>query len=125
MKDILPLADWLPEAGTPLMIAGPCSAESEQQVLKTAHMLKQFNAVHLFRAGIWKPRTRPNSFEGVGEKGLPWLQKVKAETGLKVTTEVANARHVEQALAHDIDVLWIGARTRRQPLFCTRNRRCP
>lgn len=115
MKDIRPLTDWLPEAGKPLMIAGPCSAENEQQVLKTARMLKQFNAVNLFRAGIWKPRTRPNTFEGVGTTGLPWMQKVKAETGLKVTTEVANAKHVEQALEHGIDVLWIGARTSANP----------
>lgn len=115
MKDIRPLEDWLELNNAPVVIAGPCSAETEQQVLKTAHMLSQLGHVHLFRAGIWKPRTRPNSFEGVGEKGLPWLQKAKAETGLKTTTEVANARHVEAALAHDIDVLWIGARTTANP----------
>jgi len=115
MQQILSLQDWLPELQGPLMIAGPCSAESEQQVLKAAHWLKQVSPVHLFRAGIWKPRTRPNQFEGVGEKGLPWLQKVKQETGLKTATEVANARHVEAALAHGIDVLWIGARTSANP----------
>lgn len=98
----------------PFLIAGPCSAETEAQVLATAEGLKG-QGINLFRAGIWKPRTRPDSFEGVGEQGLPWLQKVKAQTGLKVTTEVANAKHVEAALKHDVDVLWIGARTTVNP----------
>lgn len=104
----------LPENPHHLIVAGPCSAETEEQVLETAKGLAG-GTVHLFRAGIWKPRTRPDSFEGVGDKGLPWLQKVKRETGLKVTTEVANAQHVEKALKHDIDVLWIGARTTVSP----------
>lgn len=98
----------------PILIAGPCSAETEEQVLATAHALAG-QGIHLYRAGIWKPRTRPDSFEGVGEKGLPWLRRVKEEAGLKVTTEVANADHVEKALAFGIDVLWIGARTTANP----------
>lgn len=98
----------------PLVIAGPCSAETEEQVLKIARELKDSD-VSIFRAGIWKPRTRPGGFEGVGEIGLKWLQKAKAETGLLMATEVANATHVKLALEHDIDVLWIGARTTVNP----------
>lgn len=98
----------------PLVIAGPCSAETEEQVLKIAHELKGSDAT-IFRAGIWKPRTRPGGFEGVGAIGLKWLQKAKAETGLLMAVEVANAAHVKLALAHDIDVLWIGARTTVNP----------
>jgi chorismate mutase len=104
----------LAERGRPLVIAGPCSAESEQQVMQTAEALKLLG-VHLFRAGIWKPRSRPNSFEGVGLQGLAWLGRVKRELGMRVTTEVATARHVEQALKQEIDVLWIGARTTVNP----------
>ena len=98
----------------PLVIAGPCSAETEDQVLKIAHELKNSD-VSIFRAGIWKPRTRPGGFEGVGAIGLKWLQKAKAETGLLMATEVANATHVKLALEHGIDVLWIGARTTVNP----------
>ncbi|NLP58844.1 bifunctional 3-deoxy-7-phosphoheptulonate synthase/chorismate mutase type II [Lutibacter sp. B1] len=98
----------------PIVIAGPCSAETEEQVLKTAHLLKDTDT-NVFRAGIWKPRTRPGGFEGVGEKGLPWLQKVKQETGMLITTEVGNTDHVEKALKHGIDILWIGARTTVNP----------
>jgi chorismate mutase len=98
----------------PLVIAGPCSAETEEQVLKIAHEFKNSD-VSIFRAGIWKPRTRPGGFEGVGAIGLKWLQKAKAETGLLMATEVANATHVKLALEHDIDVLWIGARTTVNP----------
>lgn len=98
----------------PLLIAGPCSAETEDQVLKIAHELKE-SKVSIFRAGIWKPRTRPGGFEGVGEIGLKWLQKAKAQTGLLMAIEVANAAHVKLALEHDIDVLWIGARTTVNP----------
>jgi chorismate mutase len=107
---------WLDtmELSHPLVIAGPCSAETEEQVLKTAHRLKDTDT-NVFRAGIWKPRTRPGGFEGVGEIGLPWMQKVKEETGMLVTTEVGNAEHVEKALAHNIDILWIGARTTVNP----------
>lgn len=98
----------------PFLIAGPCSAETEAQVLQTAHLLKNTKA-QVLRAGIWKPRTRPGNFEGVGKKGLKWLQKAKAETGLLTATEVANPQHVELALKHDIDILWIGARTTVSP----------
>jgi chorismate mutase len=104
----------IPENPHHLIVAGPCSAETEEQVLETARGLAG-GQVHLFRAGIWKPRTRPNSFEGVGDVGLKWLQTVQQETGLKVTTEVANATHVELALKHGIDVLWVGARTTVSP----------
>ena len=98
----------------PFIIAGPCSAETEEQVIETAQKLDKMN-VSIFRAGIWKPRTRPSGFEGIGEKGLPWLQRVKEETNMEVATEVANARHVNLALKYDIDVLWIGARTAANP----------
>ena len=98
----------------PVIIAGPCSAESEKQVLETAHQLKKHKNL-IFRAGIWKPRTRPNSFEGVGEKGLKLLQLAKKETGFKTTTEVAKAAHVSLAIKHKVDILWIGARTTGNP----------
>ena len=100
----------------PLVIAGPCSAETEAQVLGIAHQLKDTD-VNYYRAGIWKPRTRPGMFEGVGALGLKWLQKVKEETGLKTATEVANRAHVELALEHDIDLLWIGARSTVSPFI--------
>ena len=100
----------------PLVIAGPCSAETEQQVLEIAHQLKDTDA-NVLRAGIWKPRTRPGNFEGVGALGLKWLQKAKQETGMKITTEVANPTHVELALKHDVDILWIGARTTVSPFM--------
>ncbi len=99
---------------SPLVIAGPCSAETEAQVLETATRLKH-TKTRVMRAGIWKPRTRPGNFEGVGALGLKWLQKAKAQTGLLMATEVANPIHVELALKHDIDVLWIGARTTVSP----------
>jgi chorismate mutase len=98
----------------PILIAGPCSAETEEQVLAAAHGLKD-KGIHLFRAGIWKPRTRPGAFEGVGAQGLPWLKRVQAETGLRVTTEVANAQHVQECLEMGVDVCWIGARTTVNP----------
>lgn len=100
--------------GQPAVIAGPCSAESEQQVLSCARALSA-QGVRLFRAGVWKPRTRPGNFEGAGEPALEWLRKVKAETGMAVVTEVAHARHVEAALKAGIDILWIGARTTTSP----------
>ena len=107
---------WLDDMNLlhPIVIAGPCSAETEDQVMKTAHLLKNTDA-NVYRAGIWKPRTRPGGFEGVGEIGLPWLKRVKAETGMLVTTEVGNANHVELALKNGIDILWIGARTTVNP----------
>ena len=98
----------------PILIAGPCSAESEAQMLKTAEQLDQ-RTVNVFRAGIWKPRTRPGSFEGVGAKGLKWLAKVKEETGLYTATEIANREHAEKALDYGVDILWIGARTTVNP----------
>lgn len=106
-----PLESWLPVTHEPLVIAGPCSAESERQVMETAIALNRIPEVRIFRAGIWKPRTRPGAFEGVGTAGLKWMQRVKDETGLLTTVEVANPRHVEEALDHGIDILWIGART--------------
>jgi chorismate mutase len=98
----------------PLVIAGPCSAESEEQVLEIAHELKNTDAT-VFRAGVWKPRTRPGSFEGNGAIALPWLKKVKEQTGLLTAIEIANAQHAKLALEFDIDVLWIGARTTVNP----------
>lgn len=99
----------------PLIISGPCSAETEEQVLETARRLAATGLVDMFRAGIWKPRTKPGMFEGVGVKGLPWLQQVSADTGLPVTVEVATAKQVEEALRHEMNVLWIGARTTVNP----------
>ena len=118
MKNTKELKTWLDDLGLdhPLVIAGPCSAETEEQVLKIAHELKDSD-VSYFRAGIWKPRTRPGNFEGVGALGLKWLQKVKAETGMKTATEVANVAHVKLALEHDIDMLWIGARSTVSPFI--------
>ncbi|MGP1500701.1 chorismate mutase [Bergeyella cardium] len=108
--------NWIHEYSEPLIIAGPCSAESEAQVLETARRIKETGAsVPVFRAGIWKPRTKPNGFEGVGAIGLGWLKKVKEEFGFKTATEVANAHHIEAALEADIDILWIGARSTVNP----------
>lgn len=98
----------------PFVIAGPCSAETEEQVMTTARLLAQ-KGCHNFRAGVWKPRTKPGGFEGNGEKALPWLKEVKEETGMLVTTEVATPEHVELALKYGIDILWIGARTSANP----------
>ena len=99
----------------PFIISGPCSAESKEQVLETARELSALGKVHLFRAGVWKPRTRPHSFEGKGNEALQWLSEVKVKTGLPVSTEVANALHVESSLKAELDVLWIGARTTVSP----------
>lgn len=99
----------------PLIIAGPCSAETEEQVLQTALQLKATGKVHALRAGIWKPRTRPGNFEGVGTEGLPWLQKAKTVTGLPFGVEVATSRQLEDALRHEADFVWIGARTTANP----------
>ena len=99
----------------PLIISGPCSAETEEQVIETAVRLQKTGKVDMLRAGIWKPRTRPGSFEGVGTKGLPWMQKAKQITGMPVTIEVATGKQVEDALHFDVDVLWIGARTTVNP----------
>mgnify|MGYP000120515184 FL=1 len=99
----------------PLIISGPCSAETEEQVIETAERLAKTGKVDMLRAGIWKPRTKPGMFEGIGAKGLPWLQKAKKLTGLPTTVEVATGKQVEDALTFDVDVLWIGARTTVNP----------
>ncbi len=118
MENSKEMRTWLDDMKLdhPLVIAGPCSAETEEQVLRIAHELKDTD-VNYFRAGIWKPRTRPGNFEGVGALGLKWLQKVKEETGLKTCTEVANAAHVKLALEYDVDLLWIGARSTVSPFI--------
>lgn len=118
MENKKEMKNWLDDfkLNHPLVIAGPCSAETEDQVLKIAHELKNSD-VSIFRAGIWKPRTRPGMFEGVGAIGLKWLQKVKEETGLLIATEVANSNHVKLALDHDVDILWIGARSTVSPFI--------
>jgi chorismate mutase len=113
--NIQPLNTWITKDNEPLLIAGPCGAETEEQVLQTAELLSQNKNIKLFRAGIWKPRTRPNAFEGVGEKGLAWLTQVQKQYNLKTAVEVANAQHTELALKHGVDVLWIGARTTVNP----------
>ena len=109
--NIVPISNWLPKVDKPYLISGPCSAESESQMLQIAKQISEYFPNNIFRAGIWKPRTRPNSFEGVGDVGLKWMQSVKEETGMLTATEVANAFHVEKCLKHNIDILWIGART--------------
>ncbi len=100
---------------SPIIMSGPCSAETEEQMLATAIALKKTNKVHVLRAGIWKPRTKPGNFEGIGVAALKWLAQAKKETGLKTAVEVANTKHVVQALDHGVDVLWLGARTTVNP----------
>lgn len=114
--DIQSYPEWnlFTQSQRPLVIAGPCSAESEEQLFNTATLLKHYE-IEVLRAGIWKPRTRPNCFEGVGVKGLPWLQHIQKTLGMKISTEVANAHHVEAALKYGIDMLWIGARSTANP----------
>ena len=114
MNDLKPIKFCGVDSKRPVVIAGPCSAETEEQVMETAKDLAK-NGVRIFRAGIWKPRTKPGGFEGVGSVGLTWLQEVKKETGMLVATEVANKQHVEEALNAGVDVLWIGARTSDNP----------
>lgn len=118
MKNQPALRNWLNALNLdhPLVVAGPCSAETEEQVLKIAHQLKETDTT-ILRAGIWKPRTRPGNFEGVGAIGLEWLKRAKEETGMMVSTEVANPHHVELALKNDIDMLWIGARSTVSPFI--------
>ncbi|MBQ2222244.1 MAG: bifunctional 3-deoxy-7-phosphoheptulonate synthase/chorismate mutase type II, partial [Bacteroidales bacterium] len=115
--ELVPVADWgfftLPR---PMVIAGPCSAETEEQVMTTATGLAR-EGIHVFRAGIWKPRTHPGSFEGVGSEGLRWMKRVQKELGLKVGTEVASAKHVYECLKYGLDYLWIGARTTANPFL--------
>lgn len=115
MSKIKTLKNWTELSGKkPILISGPCSAETESQVLNTAIQLAN-NGVKIFRAGIWKPRTRPGGFEGVGSEGLKWLQNVRSVTGMMVATEVANIKHVYEALRTGIDMLWVGARTSANP----------
>ena len=118
MENKKEMRQWLVDFGLnhPLVIGGPCSAETEEQVLKIAHELKESD-VTVYRAGIWKPRTKPGMFEGVGAIGLKWLKKVKDETGLLTATEVANKNHVDLAIENDVDILWIGARTTVNPFY--------
>ena len=117
MLDLVPLYEWgMFTEPRPSVVAGPCSAETEEQVLETAKGLKELG-INVFRAGIWKPRTHPGCFEGVGIPGLKWLQKVQKEYGLKVAVEVANEKHVYECLKHGVDVVWIGARTTANPFL--------
>ena len=109
------LNTYLTNGTEPLIIAGPCGAESREQILKIAESLSEIKQIKVMRAGIWKPRTRPNSFEGVGEEGLKWLSEAKQKYNLLTTVEVANAQHVELALKYEVDILWIGARTTVNP----------
>lgn len=113
MTDLMPICP-VGVDDKPMIIAGPCSAETEEQVMCTAKNLVQ-NGIKMFRAGIWKPRTKPGGFEGVGIKGLSWMKRVKEETGMYICTEVATKTHVEAAIEANIDVLWIGARTSANP----------
>lgn len=112
--DIESIHTWL-HNGKPVIISGPCSAETEEQMVATAKQVAATGKVHAIRAGIWKPRTRPGQYEGAGEEGLKWLIAAKKETGLPVTTEVANAAHVEACLKAGVDILWVGARTTVNP----------
>ncbi len=109
--DILPISGWLKSSALPLLISGPCSAESEEQVMKTAALLAAIPQVAVFRAGIWKPRSRPDGFSGHGETALKWMKQVKTSLNIPVAVEVATPRHVELAEKYDIDIYWVGART--------------
>jgi len=112
---IQPLDSWMPMKSEPLLISGPCSVETEDQLMTTAQLLANTGKVSVLRAGIWKPRTRPGEFEGIGSIGLEWLKRAKAETGLPTAVEVATAKHVEEALASGVDILWVGARSTANP----------
>ena len=115
--DIIPLYEWgMFTEPRPSVVAGPCSAESEEQIMETAKGLKDLG-INVFRAGIWKPRTHPGCFEGIGVPGLKWMQKAKREYGLKIATEVANEKHVFECLKHGVDLVWIGARTTANPFL--------
>src|SRR5688572_31826342 len=109
------ISKWLPTASKPIIISGPCSAETEEQTIATAKQLAATGKVHALRAGIWKPRIRPGQYEGAGEEGLKWLIQGKKETGLPVTTEVATAADVAACLNAGVDSLWVGARTTVNP----------
>jgi len=113
--EVKSLENWVKTKSKPLIIGGPCSAENREQLLSTGRAIAKTNKVDVFRAGIWKPRTRPDAFEGIGEEGLKWLLELKKETGIKTTVEVATPEHIESALRYDVDILWIGARTTVNP----------
>jgi chorismate mutase len=113
--NIQPLNSWMKTGKEPLLIAGPCSAETEEQLVATAHLLAKTDRVTALRAGIWKPRTRPGEFEGIGSIGLQWLKRAKDETGLPTAVEVATAKHVDEALKAGVDILWVGARSTVNP----------
>src|ERR1700749_1965282 len=113
--NIQPLSAWITPKAEPLLIAGPCSAETEDQLVATCQLLANTGKVSALRAGIWKPRTRPGEFEGIGSIGLEWLNTAKKETGLPTTVEVATAKHVEEALKAGVDILWVGARSTANP----------
>jgi chorismate mutase len=114
--NLLPISEWFElEFPSPLIIAGPCSAESREQVLATATAISKLGKVHIFRAGVWKPRSRPGTFQGMGESALQWLAEAKQQTGLLLAIEVATPEHVELALKYDIDLFWVGARTSTNP----------
>ncbi len=112
--NIEPISSWGVDDTRPLVISGPCSAETEEQVMESARLIKA-QGIQIFRAGIWKPRTRPNTFEGVGVEALQWLKQVKKETGMLVSTEVANVKHVHECLKAGVDIIWVGARTTANP----------
>ena len=115
--DVIPLYEWgMFTEPRPSVVAGPCSAESEEQIMETAKGLKELG-INVFRAGIWKPRTHPGCFEGIGVPGLKWMQRAKKEYGLKIATEVANEKHVFECLKHGVDLVWIGARTTANPFL--------
>jgi chorismate mutase len=113
--NIQPLSSWISGGKKPLVIAGPCSAETEDQLVATAHLLAKTGKITALRAGIWKPRTRPGEFEGIGSVGLKWLDRAKQETGLPTAIEVATGKHVEEALKAGVDILWVGARSTVNP----------
>ncbi|HUS87575.1 MAG TPA: bifunctional 3-deoxy-7-phosphoheptulonate synthase/chorismate mutase type II [Bacteroidales bacterium] len=113
---IIPIKNWFGDfESDPLIIAGPCSAESEEQVMETAALLKATYPPAVFRSGLWKPRTRPGSFNGIGHKGMRWLRKVKEEFGFRIAVEAAIPKHIEECLKGDVDIIWIGARTSSNP----------
>lgn len=115
-NNFVPINKWFDEEiSSPVIIAGPCSAETESQVLKTAEAISKISNIKIFRAGVWKPRTRPGSFEGAGKKALKWLQKVQQQTKLKVAVEVATQQHVKECFDAGIDIFWLGARTTSNP----------
>ena len=115
--ELVPLYEWgMFTEPRPSVVAGPCSAETLEQVMETAKGLKELG-INVFRAGIWKPRTHPGSFEGIGAEGLAWMQQVKKEYGLKISTEVASERHVYECLKYGVDLVWLGARTTANPFL--------